>query len=168
MDVNTSELVIPQQVASLLNNRYKDVRAEDEIPAVVIRQYVRQMVTGIPHMQWKISLVTSQVMGSRIATLLFSTPKQRSDGTSQAEHYLGEPQAGHHVGPREWWKVRVRSYSKSALLAQLYLGCPALSACSERTFLTACNVVTPERGFLCPENVNLLVFVHTNRAFRSI
>ncbi|KAJ8878508.1 hypothetical protein PR048_019086 [Dryococelus australis] len=90
-----------------------DLGAEDETAAVAIRQYVRQVVFGIPHVQWKTSLVT---------TLLLATPKQRSDGTSQVEHYLREPQVGYYVDPREVWKGREKSYYVLALSPPLYFG----------------------------------------------
>ncbi|KAJ8889563.1 hypothetical protein PR048_009062 [Dryococelus australis] len=103
-----SRLVIPQQVASFLYPRYKDLRAEDETAYVVI-PYVRQMVS-----EFSTNTIEDQLSdqsGDRNSdfVFIFYTPKQRSDGTFQFEHYLSEPHAGHHVGPLEWWKVREKS-----------------------------------------------------------
>ncbi|KAJ8865873.1 hypothetical protein PR048_033396 [Dryococelus australis] len=72
--------------------------------------------------------------------LIFATLKQSSDGTSRFEHYLSASQ-------------------------QIYLGYPATSIISERTFWTAGNIVTSNRSSLYPDKVNLLAFLHTNRAF---
>ncbi|KAJ8874205.1 hypothetical protein PR048_025047 [Dryococelus australis] len=84
------------------------------------------MVTYFQHIHWKTSLVTNQVSEPDFDHL-FATPKQKLDGTSQFEHYLSESQFGRHVDPREYRKVREKSYTVLALLAKLYLRCPASS-----------------------------------------
>ncbi|KAJ8881820.1 hypothetical protein PR048_018306 [Dryococelus australis] len=98
------------QVASFLDPRYRDLHSEDETAIVVFRLYVHQIVTEFSTHTMEDQL--SDQSGDRDSNLdlIFATPKQRSDGISKFEHYLSEPQVGRHADPRDWWKVREKSY----------------------------------------------------------
>lgn len=66
------------------------------------------------------------------------------------------------VGPRKWWKEKEAAFPTLAPLARKYLATHAASASSERLFSTAGNTVTTKRARLRDENVENVVFLHSN------
>lgn len=94
---------------------------------------------------------------------LFGEEAVSQNWKTQLESYVAEPQIGHNLDPLTWWKNHKEKYPDLLKLAHQYLGIPATSASSERTFSTAGNIVSPKRASLLPENINLLTFLYNNR-----
>ena len=66
------------------------------------------------------------------------------------------------VGPLKWWKGKEAAFPTLAPLARKYLAIHATSASSERLFSTAGNTVTIKRARPRDENVENVVFLHSN------
>lgn len=64
--------------------------------------------------------------------------------------------------PLEWWSVHSFVFPNLCKLALKYLCIPATSVPSEQLFSTAGNIVSNKRASLLPENVDKLVFLHSN------
>lgn len=62
----------------------------------------------------------------------------------------------------DWWKEREDRMPLLATLVRKLLCIPATSASSERMFSTSGQIVSDRRSNLNPENVNKLVYLHTN------
>lgn len=153
----------PLQISEFLDPRYKDLRAESDNEARHIRKLVLEEVIKVS-MDVQDSITETETKGTDSdLDLIFASSNEKSDGTTQFEKYLSEPQIGHNLNPLEWWRTREKMYLILATLARKYLGTSASSASSERVFSTAGNIVTAKRSSLSSENVNLLVFIHCNR-----
>ena len=67
--------------------------------------------------------------------------------------------------PLVWWQANAPKLPYVWLLASVVLAVPATSAPSERVFSAAANIVDKKRFRLKPENVDLLVFLKSNKDF---
>jgi len=67
--------------------------------------------------------------------------------------------------PLVWWQANAPKFPHVWLLASVVLAVPATSAPSERVFSAAANIVDKKRFRLKPENVDLLVFLKSNKDF---
>jgi len=67
--------------------------------------------------------------------------------------------------PLVWWQANAPKLPHVWLLASVVLAVPATSAPSERVFSAAANIVDKKRFRLKPENVDLLVFLKSNKDF---
>ena len=66
-------------------------------------------------------------------------------------------------GPLKWWVSKEQVFPTLAKPARKYLVVQATSASSERLFSTAGNIVTIKRARLSDDNVESLVFLHSNQ-----
>lgn len=64
--------------------------------------------------------------------------------------------------PIKFWTDNKASFPKLSNIALWLFAIPATSICSERSFSTAGNVITPHRSSLKPETVDKLLFVRSN------
>ena len=80
----------------------------------------------------------------------------------QPMYVLGDDSSS-YSDPLVWWKANASKFPHVWLLASVVLAVPATSAPSERVFSAAANIVDKKRVRLKPENVDLLVFLKTNR-----
>ena len=78
----------------------------------------------------------------------------------QINLYKAESQISISLDPLAWWRVNSIKYPLIAQLARQYLGIPATSTKSERTFSLTGQLVTPRRNCLSSEKVNMLVFLN--------
>lgn len=62
----------------------------------------------------------------------------------------------------KWWRKNHPMYPLLSKFAQRIICVPATSTPSERVFSTAGNIVTKNRSMLKPENVDKLIFLHSN------
>ena len=63
----------------------------------------------------------------------------------------------------QWWKAMASRYPHVGSVARKYLGIPATSTASERSFSAAGNIVTNKRANLSSEHVDALVSLAMNR-----
>jgi hAT family C-terminal dimerisation region len=61
-----------------------------------------------------------------------------------------------------WWKVQAVRTPRLAAVARFVLAIPASSASSERSFSAAGNTVSSRRSALDPDNVDCMLFLHSN------
>ncbi|XP_052132749.1 E3 SUMO-protein ligase ZBED1-like [Frankliniella occidentalis] len=171
MDASPESPVLVQQLASLLDPRYKKLRAE---PSAAEADKVREFLKLKLQVAAAVAMDVNQDDTARdmsdpsdaLDFLFGGEAEAASPRTWQAEfdEYLAEPQIGHGHCPLAWWKNHEKLYPTLAQLARRYLAVPATSASSERDFSTAGNSVRPHRASLLPENVSVLVFLYQNRA----
>ena len=67
-------------------------------------------------------------------------------------------------GPLQWWKSKEEVYPTLSEVALKYLAVQATSAASERLFSEAKLVLTDKRNRLKDDNVEDVIFLHSNRA----
>ncbi|CAN0283615.1 unnamed protein product [Scytosiphon promiscuus] len=67
-------------------------------------------------------------------------------------------------GPLKWWESKEEVYPTLSKVAFKYLAVQATSAASERLFSEAKLVLTDKRNRLKDDNVEDIVFLHSNRA----
>jgi hypothetical protein len=60
------------------------------------------------------------------------------------------------------WKAQQNSMPRLAAIARYLLAIPASSAASERSFSAAGSTVSPRRSSLDPDNVDSILFLHSN------
>lgn len=61
-----------------------------------------------------------------------------------------------------WWKDHSSALPGLSVVARQVLAIPAASAASERSFSAAGNTITSRRTSLDPDNVDNILFVHSN------
>ncbi|XP_025416574.1 zinc finger BED domain-containing protein 1-like [Sipha flava] len=168
LDLSPTEQILPEQIASFLDPRYKDLEHE----ALSTREEICSRVKEILSMSDTINLNDKvlnnlgdqQKCHSNALEYIYKTEFNDDDDlTKQFENYIAEPQLRFTLDPKEWWKTRFSKYPVIGDLAKKYLTIPAISVSSERCFSTAGNIVTRKRASLSPENVNMLVFLHQNK-----
>ncbi len=69
--------------------------------------------------------------------------------------------------PLVWWRAHVEKFPHVWLLALVVLAIPATSAPSEHVFSVAANIVNKKRVRLKTDNVDILVFLKSNKEFIS-
>jgi len=62
----------------------------------------------------------------------------------------------------KWWKEQSSAFPKLSTLARQMFAIPASSAASERSFSAAGCTLSARRTALSPENVDNILFVHSN------
>ena len=65
----------------------------------------------------------------------------------------------------DWWKRNNHSYPNLTIMARKYL---CITVPSEQLFSTAGNIVSDKRSALLPENVEKLLFLHSNLPKRHL
>ncbi|XP_023212487.1 zinc finger BED domain-containing protein 4-like [Centruroides sculpturatus] len=80
----------------------------------------------------------------------------------ELETYLHLPLKQRHSDPFLWWRSSKELFPNLSELAMKYLSAPASSIESERIFSTGGNIYEPARNRLCPENGEILMFLHYN------
>jgi hypothetical protein len=76
--------------------------------------------------------------------------------------YKSVPACPLHESPVNWWRDRIGTYPLLGQLAVRYLMIPATSVPSERVFSAAGSIVNKKRCSLHSENVNMMIFLHSN------
>lgn len=167
LDLSPTEHILPEQIASFLDPRYKDLEHE----ALSTREEIRSRVKEILSMSDTINmndktlnnLGDQQKFHSNALEYIYGTEFNDDDDlTKQFENYIAEPQLRFTLDPKEWWKTRFSKCPVIGDLAKKYLTIPATSVSSERCFSTAGNIVTRKRASLSPENVNLVFYTRIN------
>lgn len=105
---------------------------------------------------------------SGIAFLLGSTRSAPADQeTDEVSRYMAEPSSASvdKGSPLKWWKANESRFPLLAKVAKKVLAIPATSTPTERLFSTAGLICTKKRARLSAEHVDMLVFLHENRAF---
>ena len=82
----------------------------------------------------------------------------------QAEilHYKSEAAIPVDEDPLKWWAIHKYMFPNLSTIARKYLCVVATSVPSEQLFRTAGNIVSDKQASLLPENVDKLVFLHSN------
>lgn len=80
----------------------------------------------------------------------------------ELDQYLKLPLQQTNNDPFLWWKNEQETLPLLSKLALRYLSAPASSVESERLFSTGGNIYEPARNRLCPENGEILMFLHYN------
>ncbi len=100
------------------------------------------------------------------STVFEDAPPQVQDLASLVEdelkRYKSEPRPPQNIEVVEWWRKRRHSYPLLTKVAVYFLMIPATSVPSERVFSVAGQIVNKKRSSLAPDNVNRLIFLHTN------
>lgn len=165
LDWETEEgLVSARQRASFLDPRYKDLQYEETDARQAIRNDVRDMLNNMAPPVDEIGAGGSRPQATAL-DILFNAQPPVSDLSHQFDAYLAEPQLGHNLDALKWWKDHETKFPLVAQLAKKYMCIPASSACSERVFSTAGNLITAKRSCLLPENVSMLVFLYQNKTY---
>ena len=68
-----------------------------------------------------------------------------------------------HEDPLDWWQGKVHRYPTLEIGVRKLFCIPATSAPVERVFSSAGNIVDTKRSSLLPQNVDMLVFMYTNK-----
>ena len=68
-----------------------------------------------------------------------------------------------HEDPLAWWRGKVIRYPALEIGVRKFFCIPATSAPVERVFSSAGNIVDTKRASLLPQNVDMLVFMYTNK-----
>ena len=76
--------------------------------------------------------------------------------------FLAEKPVSKKTSLLTWWKDNSSKYPRLALIARQFVGIPATSATSERTFSTAGMTASKLRSSLKPSNLDALVFLKKN------
>jgi len=88
--------------------------------------------------------------------------KQNDPCNKEIHHYLNLPLLGREENPFQWWSNSRETLPLLSKLALKYLCAPSSSVESERLFSTGGNIYEPTRNRLCPENGEMLMFLHYN------
>lgn len=80
----------------------------------------------------------------------------------QFQDYLNLPMLQRDDNPFMWWKNSKEQFPLLCKVAMKYLCAPSSSVESERVFSTGGNIYEPTRNRLCPENGEMLMFLHYN------
>ena len=91
--------------------------------------------------------------------------KVKADIGNQFRNFLGEPGIGANDDRLGWWKNKKFQYS--ALEIRKLFCIPASSAPVERLFSSAVNIVNKKHSSLLPQNVDMLVFMNSNKHLLS-
>lgn len=81
---------------------------------------------------------------------------------SEVLRYKSEPTISLDLNPLEWWSGRECVFHNLCKVAIKYMCITATSVPSEQLFSAAGNIVSSKRASLLPENVDKLVFLHSN------
>ena len=81
---------------------------------------------------------------------------------SELFRYKAEPSIPVDQCPLKWWMTRKYIYPNLSLIVRKYLCIVGTSVPSEQLFSTAGNIVSVKRAALLPENVDKMVFLHSN------
>ena len=81
---------------------------------------------------------------------------------SEVLRYKSEGTISLDLNPLEWWSGRECVFPNLCKLAVKYMCITATSVPSEQLFSAAGNIVSSKRASLSPENVDKLVFLHSN------
>lgn len=164
-ELTWKEIVSARHIASFLDPRYKNMDHEPIKAKEIIRSHVLQLIessalTITKHNEKE----ESDLQISNVLAFIYNDYSiGMNDAFTQFTGYLSELQLRFDLNPLEWWKTREDKYPAIAALAKKYLAIPSTPASSERCFSTAENIVTSQRSFLLPENIDMLVFLYQNR-----
>lgn len=155
-------IVKPEQMASFLDPRYKNLNAE---PSDYIRECIRREVRKRIELNSNIDNDDRSHKEVRTTVLDFLLGSTVNNGEDEFSKYLSEPQIDHNLNPSAWWQAHEASFPAISKTAKQILCIPASSASSERVFSSAGNIVSAKRNCLSPHNVCMLVFLYQNRNF---
>ncbi len=92
------------------------------------------------------------------------TPESNEElGKQEVLQYLAEKPSPRSTQPLLWWKTNEHRYPKLAKVARSWLSIPATSTPSERLFSKAGSVVSKKRNALKPKNVDIILFLNSNK-----
>lgn len=80
----------------------------------------------------------------------------------ELKSYLSNSTLTEEIDSLKWWQLNTINYPYLSNLAKKTLAIPASSASSERNFSAAGRFVEERRSRLAPENVDKLLFLHSN------
>ena len=83
--------------------------------------------------------------------------------TEEIDKFRSEKQTPFQANPLDWWKLNSGHFPLLSCMARKLLAIPATSAPSERVFSAAGHIVNKRRASLSSENVEMLVFLATNK-----
>ena len=89
--------------------------------------------------------------------------KVKADVANQFTCFLDEPILDFRDNPLSWWRSKATRYPALEIGVRKLFCIPATSAPVERVFSSAGNIVDKKRASLLPRNVDMLVFMHTNK-----
>ena len=90
--------------------------------------------------------------------------KVKAEVANQFSCFLDEPiVASFHEDPLVWWRSKINRYPALEIGVRTLFCIPATSAPVERVFSSAGNIVDTKRASLLPQNVDMLVFMYTNK-----
>ncbi|CAB4430665.1 unnamed protein product [Rhizophagus irregularis] len=96
---------------------------------------------------------------------VFQTTEKSTASSTIADEittYFLLPVARENKNPLNWWKTKKEIFPILSIIAQKYLGIPAISVASERLFSDAGNHITAKRSLLDPGLVGKMVFLKRN------
>ena len=76
--------------------------------------------------------------------------------------YLKEPQIDVEADPLQWWKIHSVQFPNISRAAKMFIGIPATSVSSERTFSNSGWLISKYRAQLKPNLVQQMIFLHYN------
>ncbi len=98
--------------------------------------------------------------------MIVSEEKGPSDLPSKVKHgiklYKSVPACTLHESSINWWRDRIGTYPLLVQVEVRYLMIPATSVPSERVFHVGGSIVNKKRCSLHSDNVNMMIFLHTN------
>ena len=90
--------------------------------------------------------------------------KLKAEVGNQFECFLDEPIVGDfNEDPLGWWRNKLHRYPALEIGVRTLFCIPATSAPVERVFSSAGNIVDTKRASLLPQNVDMLLFMYTNK-----
>ncbi|XP_055692024.1 E3 SUMO-protein ligase ZBED1 [Lutzomyia longipalpis] len=160
-DLDTPNLTAAH-FASFYDPRFKNLDHETPLMRNEIIKAVKERMEALSADSKENNKVNNEKENVSALSFLFPNRKNSHDVISQLNSYINMPQIHHDSNPLEWWKNQKERFPLVFQEAQKFLGIPATSASSERTFSTAGQILRARRSALKSENVNTLIFLAQN------
>uniref|UniRef100_A0A1B0CN59 Putative hat family c-terminal dimerization region n=1 Tax=Lutzomyia longipalpis TaxID=7200 RepID=A0A1B0CN59_LUTLO len=160
-DLDTPNLTAAH-FASFYDPRFKNLDHETPLMRNKIIKAVKERMEALSADSKENNKINNEKENVSALSFLFPNRKNSHDVISQLNSYINMLQIHHDSNPLEWWKNQKERFPLVFQEAQKFLGIPATSASSERTFSTAGQILRARRSALKSENVNTLIFLAQN------